>query len=380
MRQIWRILAILLLAAVVFGAAYYMDQRGNRVAVEAGPAAVPETTATEILPTELPEPETTEATIPATTVPEETTQPTETLAQEERFLLTFAGDCTLGANPTNSYAEVGFPKTVGDDYGHPFRNVIDWFENDECTFLNLEGPLTDEGYPVEKTYTFRGPTDYVKILTQNSVEAVSIANNHTMDYGQTGYDATVTTLTNAGVSFVERDKSCVFTTENGLTIGLYGAVYYSLNEKVIAAGISDLKEQGCDLVIFAPHWGTECNYKPTPQQIKVGRAAIDAGADIVWGSHPHTLQPVEEYNGGVIFYSLANFSFGGNSDPMDYDSVMLQQEVIRAADGTVELGERIIVPVSVSSVSGRNNYQPTPYETGSEEYNRVLQKLDGTWK
>lgn len=320
-----------------------------------------------------------ETTVPETEAPtiEPTAEPTE--PPEERFLLTFVGDCTFGANPTNTYAGYGFPKTVGEDYQYPFRNVISWFENDECTFLNLEGPLSDVGNPMQKKHVFRGPTTYVNILLENSVEAVTIANNHSMDYGEAGYDSTVSTLQQAGIPFVERDKSCVFTTKNGLKIGLYGAVYYVLDEEEIVAGISALKEQKCDLVIFAPHWGVEGAYHPTAQQTNLGHAAIDAGADIVWGSHPHVLQSVEEYNGGIIYYSLGNFSFGGNGYPRDYDTALLQQEVIRAADGTVSLGELTMIPASVSSVTDRNNYQPTPYESDSDGYHRVMQKLDGSW-
>ena len=103
---------------------------------------------------------------------------------------------------------------------------------------------------------------------------------------------------------------------------------------------------------------------------------IDAGADIVWGSHPHVLQAMEEYNGGKIFYSLGNFSFGGNIYPDDYDSALIQQEIIRQPDGSICLGETIVVPVCVSSIPDRNNFQPTPYEEGSEGYQRVLEKLD----
>lgn len=324
-------------------------------------AVFPETT---VLVTEAP------ATVPATV-------PTEPV--EERFVLTFVGDCTFGANPSNTYAGYGFIKTVGEDYGYPFRNVLPFFQNDECTFLNLEGPLTDSGNPMQKKHVFRGPTAYVNILTENSVEAVTFANNHSHDYGEAGYDSTVDTLTNAGVPFVERDSSCIVTTKNGLTIGLYGAVYYVLEEEAITAGISALRQQGCDLVIFAPHWGVEGTYHPTAQQTLLGHAAIDAGADIVWGSHPHVLQPVEVYNGGVIYYSLGNFSFGGNGYPRDYDTALLQQEVIRAAGGAVTLGELTILPASVSSVTDRNNFQPTLYESGTEGYDRVLRKLDGSW-
>ena len=134
-----------------------------------------------------------------------------------------------------------------------------------------------------------------------------------------------------------------------------------------------------DLVVFAPHWGVEGTYRPTEEQKQVGHAAIDAGADIVFGSHPHVLQPIEEYGGGILFYSLGNFSFGGNGAPRDYDTALVQQEIIRDGEGNVRLGQLTVVPASVSSVTGRNNFQPTPYEPGTEAYNRVLSKLDGTF-
>ena len=309
---------------------------------------------------------------------EPTTIPTETQPQEERFQLTFVGDCTFGSNPTNYFAGYGFIKTVGEDYRYPFRNIIDYFEQDEFTMINLEGPLTDKGNPMQKKHAFHGPTSYVNIITENSIEAVTLANNHSMDYGQVGYDSTVETLKSAEVPFVERDSSVVVTTKNGLTIGIYGAVYYLLDVEDMVAEITELKEKGCDLIIFAPHWGTEGTYRPTNQQIEVGHAAIDAGADIVYGSHPHVLQPIEEYNGGIIYYSLGNFSFGGNGYPKDYDSALLQQEIIRDQDG-VRLGRLQIVPVNVSSVADRNNFQPTPYEEGTQEYHRVMSKLDGSF-
>lgn len=307
------------------------------------------------------------------------TEPAETEPQEERFLLTFVGDCTLGSNPINYYAPWGFIKTVGEDYDYPFRNMVQYFENDDFTMVNLEGALCDAGNPLNKKHTFRGPVAYVDILTGNSVEAVTLANNHTQDYGNSGYESTLAALDGAGIPYVERDASAIVTTESGLTIGLYGAVYYYLDVADMTAEIAALKEQGCDLVVYAPHWGAEGSYHPTQEQIDVAHAAIDAGADIVYGSHPHVLQPVEEYNGGIIYYSLGNFSFGGNMYPQDLDTALLQQEVIRDAQGNVRLGELTIVPASVSSITSRNNFQPTPYEAGTEEYERVIAKLSGTW-
>ncbi len=330
--------------------------------------------------------ETLPATKPVMTQPRETIPsvtevpalPQETQPQEERFLLTFTGDSTLGASPFNYYAPFGFVETVGEDYGYPYRNVIGYFAEDECTFANLEGPLTNEGYPQEKTHTFRGPENFVQILTENSVDLVSLANNHSYDYGQTGYDNTLGTLKEANLPFVERDGSRILTTPNGLTIGVYGAVYYKLDVEAIAVEIAKLRET-CDLVIFAPHWGTEMTYQPTKEQVDVGHAAIDAGADIVWGSHPHVLQPMEAYGNGLIFYSMGNFSFGGNGMPDDFDTALIQVEVIRDSQRTISLGEVNIVPCCVSSIPERNNYQPTPYPEGCEEYLRVLSKLNGSY-
>ena len=137
--------------------------------------------------------------------------------------------------------------------------------------------------------------------------------------------------------------------------------------------------EGAEIVICAFHWGTEGSYRPTDAQKRFGRAAIDAGADIVYGHHPHVLQPIEEYKDGYIFYSLGNFSFGGNHFPRDMDSAILQMEVIRDLEGNVSLGELTIIPVSISSRSGQNNFQPIPYEEGTKEYERTMSKLDGSF-
>lgn len=318
---------------------------------------------------------TTEATVPETTEP---TAPIETEPQEERFTLTFAGDCTLGSNPANYHALASFPNLVGEDYGYPFRNVLEYFENDDFTMVNLEGVLGLVGYPAEKTFTFRGPAEYVNILTENSVEAVTLANNHSLDYGRAGYESTTNLLTEAEVTYVEKDSSALYTTESGLTVGLYAASFV-IDQSDLEAEVAALREQGAEVVVFAIHWGAEGYYYPLSHQVQQAYDAIDAGVDIVYGSHPHVLQKIEEYNGGIIFYSMGNFSFGGNHHPNDMDTVVLQQEVIRYPDGTVSLGELTIIPACISSTSVNNNFQPTPYEVGSAAYERVLSKLDGSW-
>ncbi len=314
--------------------------------------------------------------LPPETAEATQTAPTET--QPQRFLLTFTGDCTLGSTADRWNYGKSFVQTIKEDYSWPFANVREYFEADDFTAINLEGTLTDTGSPQVKEFVFRGPPAYTAIMTGSSVEAVTLANNHSMDYGQAGYNQTTQVLKDAGITYVERDKTALFTTESGLCVGLYGASF-TFKESTIRAAISQLRSQGAEIVICAFHWGKEGSYRTTGTQEYFGRLAIDAGADIVWGHHPHVLQKIEHYGNGVIYYSLGNFSFGGATYPKDYDSAFLQQEVIRDPDGTVRLGTLTAIPVSLSSTTGWNNYQPTPMEPDSEEYKRVMSKLDGTF-
>ena len=327
-------------------------------------------------PTELPTEEPTEA--PTEAEPTET-EPEETEPTEQRYVLTFAGDCTLGSTASKWSASSSFIQTIGEDYDYPFKNVVQYFENDDFTIVNLEGPLTETGTAAQKTFAFKGPTAYTQILTGSSVEAVTLANNHAEDYGTEGYKNTAKALQEAGVYYVEKNNTTLLETESGLKIGLYAASF-DFSKSDMESDIASLRKSGAEIVICAFHWGTEGAYRPNSTQEYFGRAAIEAGADIVYGSHPHVLQKVEQYNDRYIFYSMGNFSFGGSTYPQDYDSAILQMEVIRDVDGNISLGELTMIPVSISSIKAYNNYQPTPYEEGSDEYNRVISKLDGSFK
>ena len=324
---------------------------------------------------------TTETTVPETTqeetsVPETTEE--ETLPVPVEFTLTFAGDCTLGTSH-DTYGKSGtFVRLVGDNYSYPFENVRAYFESDDFTMVNLEGTFTEHKEPMEKRFRFRAPSAYAKILTAGNVEAVNLANNHSFDFGQTGYDDTKKALEQESITYVEDCSTTHYITESGLHIGLYAA-QFDLQVSTMEAGIQKLRQEGAELVIVSLHFGTEGSYRPTNQQKKHAHAAIDAGADIVYGHHPHVLQPIEEYNGGIIYYSLGNFSFGGNRNPRDKDTAIIRQTVIRDSDGTILLGQTETIPFCISSASGKNDYKPTPYEEGSKKYNRVLSKLDGTF-
>ena len=373
--------SILLAAELIFvGVMHFLEKDEDVILSD-----LPADTSADTLPEDTQpsdETEESEQTVPTTqaTEPSQETEPTETEPKEQRYILTFVGDCTLASSQDKYNSTGSFIKTIGEDYDYPFRNVSTFFENDDFTMVNLESVLADSGNATAgKTFSFRGPTAYTQILTGSSVEAVTLANNHTEDYGTAGYASTKTALEGAGVAYVEKNGTMLFTTESGLTIGVYAATF-DINTSDMKSSIAELRSQGAEIVVCAFHWGNEGQYRPTSQQQNNGHAAIDAGADIVYGCHPHVLQRIEEYNGGIIYYSLGNFSFGGNHFPRDMDSVIVRQEVIRQEDGTVVLGELTLIPVSISSMSGQNNFQPTPLEEGTTEYDRVLSKLDGTFK
>ena len=327
---------------------------------------------------------TTEVTTEATTQPTETSAPTEPSTeppQPEEFVLSFAGDCTL-ANIQGRTGSSTFVGTVGENYSYPFANVLPYFSQDDATFINLECTLSERGYPANKMFTFRGPPSYINILTEGSVEYAGVVNNHTMDYGQEAYDDTLALLRGAGIAYAEDKSTVLFTTASGLKIGVYSH-NFPTSTSGIGTAIQSLRAEGAEVVVVCVHWGNEYYFKPTTGQQNIGRYAIDKGADIVFGHHPHVLQPIEEYNGGVIFYSLGNFSFGGNGNPADYDSAVLQQKIIRDPDGTIHMGELIKIPCYISSNhKNGNNSQPTPMdpELDAEAYQRVLRKLSGTYE
>ena len=208
-----------------------------------------------------------------------------------------------------------------------------------------------------------------------------MANNHAMDFGQGIYDDTAVVLSGAGIANCGDNETLLYTTDSGLVVGVYAvhSGHYPTVAQTVA-GVNSLKDQGAEVIVVTAHWGNEASYYQNANQIEVGRAAIDAGAHIVVGHGPHRSEPVEEYNGGVIYYSLGNFSFGGNGNPQDKDSAIIQQKVIRDKDGNVTLGETILIPFSVTSTPGTNDYKPIPFEVGTLEYDRCMEKLTGTYK
>lgn len=287
-----------------------------------------------------------------------------------------AGDCTLGSDvnfePSTSfvtkYNEVGDP-------GYFLSNVRDIFSSDDLTIVNLEGTLTDGGERADKTFAFRGDPSYIQILTSGSVEAVNLANNHSKDYGIQSYEDTISNVEAAGINSFGYDRTALLNSK-GVKVGLVGT--YVLAEGIeskqgMVDNINSLKEQGAQLIIVSFHWGTEKEYAPDEVQKELAHAAIDNGAHLVLGHHPHVLQGVEKYNGRYICYSLGNFCFGGNKNPSDKDTMIFQQTFTIKGEEVVQDDDVETIPCSLSSSSSFNNYQPTPSEGSEKE--RIQQKI-----
>ena len=215
-------------------------------------------------------------------------------------------------------------------------------------------------------------------MTNGSVEAVNTANNHSHDYGDQSFEDTLTALDNAGIVHFGYDETAVMDIK-GVKVGLVGI--YELNdhlgrEQQLKDNIAKVKADGAQLIVVIFHWGNETETVPDSNQTTLGRLAIDEGADLVCGHHPHVLQGIETYKGKNIVYSLGNFCFGGNSSPSDMDSMIYQQTFTIDSDGVKDDNVTNIIPCSISSAAyeGYNNYQPTPAE--GDEATRILNKIN----
>lgn len=292
--------------------------------------------------------------------------------------LSVVGDCTLGTDETFDYDTSlnAYYENYGADYF--LQNVKDIFSTDDLTIANFEGTLTDSDEREDKTFAFKAPASYASILTGGSVEAVNTANNHSHDYGDQSFDDTLAALDDAGIVHFGYDETAVMDVK-GIKVGLVGIyeLYDHLErEQQLKDNIAKVKADGAQLIVVIFHWGNETETVPDSSQTTLGRIAIDEGADLVCGHHPHVLQGIETYKGRNIVYSLGNFCFGGNSSPSDMDTMIYQQTFTIDADGVKKDNVTNIIPCSISSAAydGYNNYQPTPAE--GDEATRILGKIN----
>lgn len=301
-----------------------------------------------------------------------------TVSSPVSLTLSVVGDCTLGTDETFDYDTSlnAYYENYGADYF--LQNVKDIFSTDDLTIANFEGTLTDSDEREDKTFAFKAPASYASILTGGSVEAVNTANNHSHDYGEQSFNDTLAALDDAGIVHFGYDETAVMDVK-GIKVGLVGIyeLYDHLErEQQLKDNIAKVKADGAQLIVVIFHWGNETETVPDSNQTTLGRIAIDEGADLVCGHHPHVLQGIETYKGRNIVYSLGNFCFGGNSSPSDMDTMIYQQTFTIDADGVKKDNVTNIIPCSISSAAydGYNNYQPTPAE--GDEATRILGKIN----
>ena len=304
--------------------------------------------------------------------------PIELTTPEPEISITVSvvGDCTLGTDENFNYSRSlnAYYEKYGAEYF--LKNVKSIFATDDLTIANLEGTFTNSTTRVDKTYAFKGPAEFVNILTSSSVESVTVANNHSRDYGAQSLTDTKATLDAAGVIHFGYDETSVVDVKGvkvGL-IGIYELIDHTGRAQQVKDHIAKVKSEGADVIIVIFHWGIERDAAPNSHQTMLARLAIDEGADLVCGHHPHVLQGIEEYKGKNIVYSLGNFCFGGNSNPSDKDTMIFQQTFTLTKDGLKEDNVTNVIPCSLSSEKSRNNYQPTP-ATGDEAA-RILKKIE----
>lgn len=291
------------------------------------------------------------------------------------FTITAVGDCTIGWDTNFGYGN-RLDKVFKDnnnDYGYFFKYVKPIFESDDITYINLEGTFTNETVKYDKKFNFKATPDFVKVLIEGDVEVAGFANNHSYDYGDAGTKETIETLVNNNIDYFGRDDYLIKEV-NGIKVGFFGLIdIVARKYNEVDKAINYLKENNCDLIIAAMHWGEEGSYEQTSAQIKMGHYLIDNGVDLVIGTHPHVIQGIEKYHDKYIIYSLANFVFGGNPNPKDKDTFIYQQ-TFTFKDNKLVLDDNInIIPASVSGTTKKNNYQPI-IVTG-ERKEKVLNKI-----
>ena len=316
-----------------------------------------------------------EKTVPNT---KSTVAESETVAlldEPVEILLSFTGDCILGTDE-NFYYDTSF-NAYYENYGSAyfFQNVKDVFEKDDLTIINMEGTLTDLTTRKDKQFAFKGDPEYVKVLTNGSVEAANMANNHSYDYGEESFKDTVNILEKNKIRTFGDDETVIIPVK-GVNVGIFGIYELDDHEERIPqvkSDIAKLKKDGADIIVAVFHWGNELEQVPDDNQVMLAHLAIDEGADVVVGHHPHVLQGIDTYKGKTIAYSLGNFCFGGNYHPTEMDTMIFQQKFMIDTSKKITDSEINVIPCSVSSESDCNNYQPTILE--GDEAKRVRELI-----
>lgn len=294
--------------------------------------------------------------------------------KDEPTNITFlaVGDIMLSRNVAGTMAK------NNKDINYPFRNMASVLSSTDFNFANLESPFSGkDSFNPTGSLVFNAPTWTLPSLGKYKFEVLNLANNHAFDQGKDGLLYTKKLLTDSGLlplgvgnNLNEAWQGQVYTVK-GVRVGFVGASYSSINDGGIANNnyvariedtirlknsITDLKAKS-DFVVATMHAGTEYTRTPNASQTAFARAAIDAGADIVIGAHPHWIQTFEKYKGKYIFYSLGNFVFDQEWSRDTKEGLALKITLQKASrttadiTGTTSLQEIDLMPVIIENYS-----------------------------
>ena len=294
--------------------------------------------------------------------------------------LSFVGDCSIGGLPSAKGREGTYTRVVDEKgFDWPFSLVRSFLEKDDLTFANNEVAFTDSTRYQDKRTVLGAPPAYAKVYLHSGIDILNTANNHCMDYFSKGYEDTVKTLDDLDIpSFgtlypgAKNERNRLDVREvKGVKIGSVGFSYPQESDiPLLVSRIEKLKKSGCDLVIVSLHWGRELTDTPRSWQFAMARQIIDAGADVIWGHHPHILQQVMLYKGKPIFFSTGNFTFGAMMSNVDPDTGIFQLRYEIKADGP-HLSRLAVIPCRTQ---GRGDFRPYPL-TDPQEKQTMLKKL-----
>lgn len=306
--------------------------------------------------------------------------PGAALADRQEIRLSFAGDCTLGGHEDWMNYSIGTFKVIAQEQGFSyfFEKCRHIFGEDDLTLVNLEGVLADspKGRDKSRKWQFRGDPRYAEILALGGIEMVTLGNNHTGDFGKTGLAATKQALEAQGIAYcVDDTVSCY--EKDGIRLAFLGfwGPDFRKQKDWFREKVRQLKEEeGVHAVILNYHGGNQYRHKHNKSQQADVRFAVDCGADLVIGHHPHVLQGMEVYRNRSIVYSLGDFCYGGNRKPRKAEYPAMVLSVSLYFDEGRYDGQRLTIhPFRISGTSPRNNYQPLPAD--EEQAQEVMQLI-----
>lgn len=295
------------------------------------------------------------------------------------IVVNFTGDMMLASYKNETTASNFNAYAQNHEPAYFLQNVAPIFRADDLTVVNLENVLTDQPLAEKEkdhdpAYWYRAPSANTAILTSAGVEAVSLANNHTGDYGPEGTRDTIQAVESAGLLYGNNGKTFYYE-KNGYRIAV---ICHGLwNEGQANEIVRRIKqaEEDSDFQIVFYHGGKEKVHAPEEWRQRASRKLADAGADLVVGNHPHVLQPRESYNGVDILYSMGNFCYGGSKYP-ENRTIIYQLKLHVNAGGQLESNTGEIIPCYVYTGDAGNNYCPAVIEDEAVK-RQVLDFMDG---